>query len=44
MLDVLLPVSLMFIMFNIGLELTPADFRRVIEVPRGIGIGLVNLI
>ena len=44
MLDILLSVSLLFIMFNIGLELTLADFRRVVEVPRGIAVGLGNLI
>jgi len=31
-------------MFNIGLELTVADFRRVFVVPRGIAVGVVNLI
>jgi BASS family bile acid:Na+ symporter len=42
--EVLLPLSLIFIMFNIGLSLTPEDFRRVFRMPRGVGVGLVNLL
>ncbi|MDQ2700219.1 MAG: bile acid:sodium symporter family protein [Actinomycetota bacterium] len=34
----------MFIMFNIGLSLTPDDFRRVFRIPRGVSVGLVNLL
>ncbi|HEU4701286.1 MAG TPA: bile acid:sodium symporter [Conexibacter sp.] len=40
---VLLPAALAVIMLSLGLELTPADFRRVLTVPRGIAIGMVNL-
>src|SRR5688572_13747963 len=42
--DVLLPLSLTLIMGSLGLTLTPADFRRVFTAPRGVGIGLTNLL
>lgn len=42
--QVLLPICLAVIMGVLGLSLTPADFRRVFSVPRGIGIGLANLL
>ena len=41
---VLLPVSLFIIMFSLGLALTPADFHRVVRFPRGVAIGLGNLL
>ena len=41
---VLLPVSLFIIMFSLGMALTPDDFRRVVRHPRGIAIGLANLL
>ncbi|MGK2932406.1 MAG: bile acid:sodium symporter family protein [Solirubrobacterales bacterium] len=44
MIEVVLPLSLIFIMFNIGLSLTPDDFRRVIRIPKGVTVGLVNLL
>ena len=31
------------IMVSLGLSLTPADFARVVQYPKGVGIGLVNL-
>jgi bile acid:Na+ symporter, BASS family len=40
----LLPLSLAVIMISLGLSLTPADFRRVVKFPKGVGIGLVNLL
>ncbi len=40
----LLPLSLAVIMISLGLSLTPADFRRVLKFPKGVGIGLVNLL
>lgn len=40
----LLPVALAVIMLSLGLELTPADFRRVLVAPRGVAIGLLNLV
>jgi bile acid:Na+ symporter, BASS family len=42
--QVLLPCCLAVIMGVLGLSLTLADFRRVLVVPRGIGIGLANLL
>lgn len=41
---VMLPVALAVIMLSLGLGLRPIDFRRVLVVPRGVGIGLVNLL
>ena len=40
----LLPLALAVIMGSLGLSLTPADFRRVIVVPKGVSIGIVNLL
>ena len=42
--DILLPVALAFIMGSLGLTLTPADFRRVLVAPRGVAVGLLNLL
>lgn len=42
--EVLLPLSLAVIMISLGLSLTTADFARVFKFPKGIGIGLVNLL
>ena len=42
--DVLLPLSLTLIMGSLGLTLTIDDFRRVVTAPRGVGIGLINLL
>ena len=39
-----LPIALAVIMTVLGLALTPADFRRVVVFPRGVAIGLSNLI
>jgi BASS family bile acid:Na+ symporter len=40
----LLPLSLAVIMVSLGLSLTPDDFRRVLKFPKGVGIGLFNLL
>ncbi|XAY06522.1 Pantothenate precursors transporter PanS [Paraconexibacter sp. AEG42_29] len=40
----MLPLSLTLIMGSLGLTLTPADFRRVLTAPKGVGIGLANLL
>ena len=40
----LLPAVLAAIMVALGLELTAADFRRVVAQPRGVAIGLLNLL
>jgi BASS family bile acid:Na+ symporter len=44
MTDVLLPVALAVIMVSLGLSLEPADFARVLRAPRGVAIGLANLL
>ena len=44
MTEVLLTLSLVFIMFNIGLSLTTEDFRRVLRIPRGVTVGMINLL
>jgi len=44
MITVFLPLALAVIMFSLGLSLTPADFRRVLVLPKGVSIGLVNLL
>ena len=41
---VFLPAALAVIMCSLGLSLTPADFKRVLLYPRGVAIGLANLI
>jgi BASS family bile acid:Na+ symporter len=41
---VALPVALALIMGTLGLSLTTADFRRVAVAPRGVAIGLANLL
>lgn len=38
---VLLPGILAFIMFSLGLGLTPADFRRILAQPRALLVGVV---
>lgn len=40
----LLPAALAAIMVSLGLELRPADFRRILSRPRGVAIGLANLL
>ena len=40
--DIFLPLSLMFIMFTLGIGLTIQNFRDVIEQPKALIIGLVN--
>ena len=41
---VLLPIALAVIMTSLGLSLTVADFRRVLVFPKGVSIGLGNLV
>ena len=40
--DVILPLSLAFIMFSLGLGLTLGDFTLVFREPKAFGIGLTN--
>ena len=42
--DVFLPLGLAVIMGTLGLSLLTADFRRVLVAPRGVAIGLANLL
>lgn len=42
--SVVLPVALALIMVTLGLSLTTGDFRRVARMPRGVGVGLANLL
>ena len=39
-----LPIVLAGIMTSLGLSLTPEDFRRVFVFPKGVAIGLLNLL
>ena len=39
--SVLLPLILGFIMFSLGLGLTPADFKRILAQPRAMLVGVV---
>lgn len=41
---VALPIALALIMGSLGLSLTPADFKRIFVQPRGVLIGLANLL
>jgi bile acid:Na+ symporter, BASS family len=41
---ILLPIALALIMGTLGLSLTPADFKRIFVRPRGVLIGLGNLV
>ena len=41
---VVLPIALAVIMLSLGLGLRVEDFRRVVTQPRGVGVGLVNLV
>jgi BASS family bile acid:Na+ symporter len=41
---IVLPAALSLIMLSLGLTLTPADFKRVLVYPKGVGIGLGNLL
>lgn len=42
--QVVLPIALAAIMVTLGMSLTPADFRRVFSAPKGVFIGLANLL
>src|SRR5690242_17673817 len=39
-----LPLALAVIMASLGMALTTADFRRVVEEPRGVPIAPLNLL
>ena len=44
MATVALPIALALIMLSLGLTLTVADFKRIFTAPRGVLIGLANLL
>jgi bile acid:Na+ symporter, BASS family len=41
---VLLPIALAVIMTSLGLSLTVADFKRLFVFPKGVAIGMTNLV
>ena len=40
--DIILPLSLIFIMFSLGLGLNTDDFRNIINYPKAFFIGILN--
>ncbi len=40
--DIFLPLSLIFIMFTLGISLTIQDFKNIAEQPKALLIGIVN--
>ena len=40
--DIFLPLSLVFIMFTLGVELTTKDFKNILLEPKGFGLGIIN--
>ncbi|MBW6457838.1 MAG: bile acid:sodium symporter family protein [FCB group bacterium] len=42
LIDIVLPLSLVFIMFSLGLGLTPDDFKNVARYPKAFTVGMVN--
>jgi BASS family bile acid:Na+ symporter len=42
LIDIVLPLSLVFIMFSLGLGLTPDDFKNVARYPKAFSVGMVN--
>jgi len=40
--DIFLPLSLLFIMFTLGLDLTIQDFKNIILTPKAFTIGIIN--
>ena len=40
--DIFLPLSLIFIMFTLGAGLTTKDFKNVLSEPKAFGLGIIN--
>ena len=40
--EVFLPLSLVFIMFTLGLGLTVDDFKNIYRYPKAFAVGIVN--
>ncbi|NQV30927.1 MAG: bile acid:sodium symporter family protein [Candidatus Marinimicrobia bacterium] len=42
LIDIILPLSLVFIMFSLGLSLTTQDFKNVANQPKVFAVGVIN--
>jgi bile acid:Na+ symporter, BASS family len=42
LIDIILPISLVFIMFSLGLSLTLNDFRNITKQPKAFTVGIIN--
>ena len=40
--DIFLPLSLVFIMFTLGIGLTTKDFKNILLEPKAFGLGIIN--
>ena len=40
--DIILPLSLVFIMFTLGAGLTIEDFKNILREPKAFGLGIIN--
>jgi len=40
--DIFLPLSLVFIMFTLGIGLTIEDFKNILREPKAFGLGIIN--
>ena len=40
--DIILPLSLVFIMFTLGIGLTIKDFKNILREPKAFGLGIIN--
>ena len=40
--DIILPLSLVFIMFTLGAGLTIEDFKNIVREPKAFGVGIIN--
>ena len=40
--EIFLPLSLVFIMFTLGLGLTLDDFKNIFHYPKAFAVGIVN--
>ena len=40
--DIILPLSLVFIMFTLGIGLTIEDFKNILREPKAFGLGIIN--
>ena len=40
--EIFLPLSLVFIMFTLGIGLTPDDFKNIFRYPKAFAVGIIN--